>query len=210
MTISVPSLWNSIQRSLDSRQSLGSSFSPLPPCSASEGPLQVKDASGARVMGASRLASAGPWRGKGTPDNSEGPANRPPWRDTAGGTLPGTNGPVKPRMMSKRKSFYARLRLSFSGCKVKRSSLWFSSVVALRRARKFCFCPSQRIHSVRIQTASGPVWAQCHTNSGRSFTGSASIITHENLFKFNQEGSLNPLRHTQTHCSRFYFSGKWN
>lgn len=46
-----------------------------------------------------------------TADNSGGPANTAP----AGGTLPGTNGPEKPRMIAETGTFYARLRLSGGG-----------------------------------------------------------------------------------------------
>lgn len=163
MTISVPCLWNSIQRSLDSRQSLGSSSSPRPPCGLWEGPRQVTDGSGARVTGAPRLASAG---GKVRAENSGGPATRAPAR----GTLPGANGPEMPRMMSTKGAFYARDEIQ----------LGFSSVSCLRRIpvpERLCLL------SVRVQTASGPVRTQRDSHGGRSLPGAACVITRESGFK---------------------------
>lgn len=196
MTISVPCLWNSIQRSLDSRQSLGSSFAPLPPCSVSKGPPQVKDGSAARVIGASRLASAGPWGGKVTSDNSEGSAKRPRWRDTAGGTLPGTNGPEKSRMMSKRGTFYARPRLSCSGSSVNK--------IALILFCRFFEKGSYQRSSVTIrQTESSASESKLRPDSfGLSVTPTVGGVLHNYALK--------PLVQTQTDCRRFYFSGKWN
>lgn len=194
MTISVPCLWNSIQRSLDSRQILGSSLASLPPCRVSEGPLQVKDDSAARVIGASRLASAGPWGGKVTSDNSEGPA-KTRWRDTAV-TLPGTNGPEKSRMMSKRGTFYARPRLSCSGSRVNKIAL----ILFCRFFEKGYY---QRSSVTIRQTESSASESKLRLDSfGLSVTPTVGGVLHNYALK--------PLVQTQTDCRRFSFSGKWN